>query len=126
MGAVAESTVAGLASRLMIWRYRISIGLEALVWALTMAWLVFLVWDTMKTFRTIGALDWRNLAEIALIALLVYWPIIRVRIVHGYWMRDWDDAPRAPQWTASELQRFGSSDNPPIVLDRPQRPPRPR
>lgn len=82
-------------------RLRLSLALEAAVWTAAMAWLLFLVWDALAIFRTSGDIAWRNLLEIALLALLVYWPIIRVRVKHGYWMRDWDDVP--PSATASDL-----------------------
>lgn len=60
-----------------------------------MGWLLFLILDALTIFRSSGVIAWRDLFEIALLALLVYWPIIRTRIKHGYWMRDWDDAPTA-------------------------------
>lgn len=80
----------------MLWRYRLSLGLEALVWALAMGWLIFLVADVAQTFRATGVFAWRSVLELVLLALLVYWPMVRTRIVHGYWMRDWDDAPEKP------------------------------
>lgn len=75
------------------WRYRIALALEGLLWCGVMAWLVFLALDIRSEWRATGAVSWRSPAEFLLIGLLVWWPIIRVRIRHGYWMRNWDDTP---------------------------------
>lgn len=114
----------------MPWRYRISIALEAALWAVAMGWLLFLGGHALAQWRTEGTLNWRDLSEIVLLALLVYWPILRTRIVHGYWMRDWEDTPkeraRRAQWTDEEVAGFAKSDKPPIVTVQQARLPRRR
>lgn len=77
----------------MLFRYRLSLVLEVLVWALAMAWLLFLVWDVAKIYRSTGEFAGRSIFELVLLALLVWWPIIRVKLRHGYSMRSWSDAP---------------------------------
>lgn len=68
-------------------RYRASLALEMLLWIAALVWCVFLLLDFRQTWSL------RSLGEFALLALLVWWPVIRVRIKHGYWMRDWGDHP---------------------------------
>lgn len=60
-------------------RYRISMALEALLWIAALGWIIFLVWD----FKVTGSL--RSLGEFILIALLVWWPMVRHRIKFGVW-----------------------------------------
>lgn len=86
-------------------RDRLSLACEAVIWLLAMAWLLFLGWDAFALYRDRSVVAWRDLFEIALLALLVYWPILRVRIRHGYWMRDWDDAPGQAIGLAQPLPR---------------------
>jgi hypothetical protein len=74
-------------------RDRLSLACEALIWILAMGWLLFLGWDAFALYRDHSLVPWRDLLEIALLALLVYWPILRVRIRYGYWMQSWDDVP---------------------------------
>lgn len=80
-----------IAKRLL--RHRLSIIIEALLWIVTMAWLLYLAREIWIAFKFRGEWDARSTFEFALLAMLVWWPIIRVRIRYGYWMRDWDDAP---------------------------------
>lgn len=93
-------------------RDRVSRLLETLLWLAALCWLVFLVRDvgvgvTRYRLQDLCGADslhwangcpprefpWRSLGEIILLGALVWWPIIRNRIKHGYWMRDWSDHP---------------------------------
>lgn len=38
-------------------------------------------------------MPYRSIFEFVLLALLIWWPVIRTKIVWGYSMRDWDDTP---------------------------------
>jgi hypothetical protein len=94
-------------------RHRVSMMLEALLWAAALCWLVYLLYDINAgvrfylVTRVCGAdsmhwakgcppvsLPWRSIGELILLGLLVWWPIVRTRIKHGYWMRNWDDTPQ--------------------------------
>jgi hypothetical protein len=55
-------------------------ALEALLWTAALGWIIFLVWD----FKATGSL--RSLGEFILIALLVWWPMVRHRIKFGVWV----------------------------------------
>ena len=91
-----EARAVQLAERLergRIFRVRLALGLEALIWLISIGWLIYLCSQVWTAFARRNEFDVRSLFEVALLGLLVFWPIFRVRIVHGYWMRDWDDAP---------------------------------
>jgi hypothetical protein len=98
-----DALTAALADRIMrsgVRRARLAFGLEATLWTVTMGWLFYLGAQIWIAFKHRQEFDGRSVFELTLLALLVFWPIFRVRILHGYWMRDWDDAP-----TASDRQR---------------------
>jgi cytochrome c oxidase assembly factor CtaG len=57
----------------------ISLGLEALLWCVVMVWLFYLAYDIRHTG------SWRSAFEFVLLGLLVWWPMIRVRLKEGYW-----------------------------------------
>lgn len=68
-------------------RYRLSLALEALLWIAALILIAYSLWD----FAVSGSLQ--SLSAFLVIGLLVWWPIFRTRIKHGYWMRDWSDDP---------------------------------
>lgn len=78
-----------------MFRYRVSLLCEALLWTAAMGWAVYLVIDIRNVFKTSGDVSLRSIFEFFLLMCLVWWPMIRTRIVHGYWMKDWDDTPGA-------------------------------
>lgn len=77
----------------MTWRYLLSTGIEAAIWAATLVWQLFLVTEVWRAFDLRGEFDVRSAGEFVLLALLVYWPILRTRIRYGYWLKSWDDSP---------------------------------
>lgn len=78
-------------------RYRLALVLEIALWCAAMGWLLFLTAQIWRTYKAGDGLDARSAFEFVLLGLLVWWPMLRVRIVRGYWMRDWDDGPRAEE-----------------------------
>jgi hypothetical protein len=97
-------------------RTRLSLALEALLWVVVLGWLVYLVADIGRAVfamirlaecepawrcpsdvltRAQERAHWplRSVFELVLLALLIFWPMVRTRIRYGYWMRDWEDHP---------------------------------
>lgn len=81
-------------------RDRLSLLLEALLWAAVLVWLVYLAFDIragVKAYTQVcgadslhwaqgcpeRALPWRSILEFVLVGLLVWWPYIRARIKGG-------------------------------------------
>jgi hypothetical protein len=71
----------------MVDRARVSLACEALLWVAALVLLCFLARDVMINGSMLSA------AAIAVLGLLVWWPMVRTRIRYGYWMRDWEDDP---------------------------------
>jgi cyanate permease len=81
-------------------RNRLSLAIELLVWIAAAAVIVLLLFDFVATRSLL------SLAAFVVMALLVWWPMIRTRIKFGYWMRDWDDHP------ARHFSEVGAPDRP--------------
>lgn len=67
--------------------------LKAAFWTGVLICAALLARSIWRTFDATGSIDIASAALFAMIGLLVWWPIIRARIQHGYWMRDWNDMP---------------------------------
>lgn len=69
----------GPSGTLSLFRYRLSLVLEMILWLVTAGWCLWLAIDVKST----GSI--RSMLEFALLGLLVWWPMIRTRIQGGYW-----------------------------------------
>lgn len=66
-------------------KYKISLLSEIALYCVVVVWIFYLIAD-IKNNESV-----RSIFELLLLGLLVWWPIVRIRIQRGYWIRDFND-----------------------------------
>lgn len=76
-------------------RERISLLLEIALWVAVLVLLGYLIVDIGAELRATRTIRWQSVIMFVVLGLLVWWPIIRTRIRHGYWIESWNDSPES-------------------------------
>lgn len=66
-------------------RIKLSLLIEIAMMGIAIGWILYLAVDIKNTGSP------RSIFELALIGALVWWPVFRIRIQRGYWLRDFND-----------------------------------